>query len=63
MRVKEHKDLTQKQMAELWGDDATQHAYKLCLSKTGYYSQKENLWLLGARSRKKRIISQKTSTK
>lgn len=58
--IQEHKDLTQKQMAELWGDDATQHAYKLCLSKTGYHSPEENLWLLGARWREKRKINQKT---
>ena len=42
--VRENRDKTQKQMAQLWGDEATQQNISYACKKLGI-SRKKNLWL------------------
>ncbi len=44
--VKENGDKTQKQMAQLWGDDATQQNISYACWKLGI-TRKKNLWIQG----------------
>ena len=46
--VKENSDKTQKQMAELWGGEATQQNISYACRKLGI-SRKKNLWVSGKR--------------
>jgi transposase len=44
--VKENSDKTQKQMAELWGSEATQQNISYACRKLGI-TRKKNLWIQG----------------